>query len=185
MKASRAYITSLGTTGLLLSFALLLLVVVSAIMAFRAWPGDAVADDSAAVRIDSGHATELAPVRFTTPASAPRTGGRAAAPTARRAAVSRDRGGVQGVSESGAKAPAAPAAATPTARQAPAAAPGTPRVGQVSTGLADTTWQVTQGVGGALESVPAAPVHPLVSGTGQAVSDVVRQTGDSAERTLP
>ncbi|MFN2616326.1 MAG: hypothetical protein ABR581_04285 [Thermoleophilaceae bacterium] len=39
MKASRAYIASLGTTGLLVGSSLLLLFVVSAIVAFRGWPG--------------------------------------------------------------------------------------------------------------------------------------------------
>ena len=41
MKATRAYITGLGTTGVLLCFALLLLVVVSAIVTFRGWPAGA------------------------------------------------------------------------------------------------------------------------------------------------
>ena len=39
MKATRAYIASLGTTGVLVASSALLLVVVSALVAFNAWPG--------------------------------------------------------------------------------------------------------------------------------------------------
>src|SRR5439155_3718484 len=44
MRATRAYIASLGTTSLLVASSLLLLVVVSAIVAFNGWPGSGVAD---------------------------------------------------------------------------------------------------------------------------------------------
>src|SRR4051812_4143026 len=39
VRATRAYIASLGTTGVLVASSALLLVVVSALMAFNAWPG--------------------------------------------------------------------------------------------------------------------------------------------------
>src|SRR3954453_11067512 len=39
MKATRAYIASLGTAGVLVASSALLLVVVSALIAFKAWPG--------------------------------------------------------------------------------------------------------------------------------------------------
>src|ERR1700704_4443135 len=39
MRATRAYIASLGTAGVLVASSALLLVVVSALMAFNAWPG--------------------------------------------------------------------------------------------------------------------------------------------------
>src|SRR3954467_9346910 len=39
MRATRAYIASLGTTGVLVASSALLLVVVSALVAFNAWPG--------------------------------------------------------------------------------------------------------------------------------------------------
>jgi hypothetical protein len=39
MRATRAYIASLGTTGLLLAFSASLLVVVGTLFAFNAWPG--------------------------------------------------------------------------------------------------------------------------------------------------
>ena len=41
MRARFAYISSLGTTAILVAAALLMLAVVSAIVAFRGWPGDA------------------------------------------------------------------------------------------------------------------------------------------------
>ena len=39
MKATKAYIASLGTTGVLLAASILMLAVVSAVVAFDAWPG--------------------------------------------------------------------------------------------------------------------------------------------------
>src|SRR3954453_9999965 len=39
MRATRAYIASLGTTGVLVASSALLLVVVSGLVAFNAWPG--------------------------------------------------------------------------------------------------------------------------------------------------
>src|SRR4051812_17587789 len=43
MKATKAYIASLGTTGVLLAAAVLMLAVVSAVVAFDRWPGGNVA----------------------------------------------------------------------------------------------------------------------------------------------
>src|SRR5438094_5328683 len=42
MKATKAYIASLGTTGVLLAASILMLAVVSAVVAFDAWPGSHV-----------------------------------------------------------------------------------------------------------------------------------------------
>jgi hypothetical protein len=44
MRARPAYISSLGTTAILVAAALLMLAVVSAIVAFRGWPGSATGD---------------------------------------------------------------------------------------------------------------------------------------------
>jgi hypothetical protein len=44
LKATKAYIASLGTTGVLLAASLLMLAVVSAVVAFDRWPGGAVAN---------------------------------------------------------------------------------------------------------------------------------------------
>src|SRR3954454_24183349 len=80
MKATKAYIASLGTTGVLLAASILMLAVVSAVVAFDRWPGAGVsspvqtlvlAERPAAIRIDA-HATGPS----ATPAS--RAGGAAA-----------------------------------------------------------------------------------------------------------
>src|SRR3954466_9249364 len=42
MRATKAYIASLGTTGLLLAASILMLAVVSAVVAFDRWPGGSV-----------------------------------------------------------------------------------------------------------------------------------------------
>src|SRR5688500_10531072 len=44
MRATKAYIASLGTTGLLLAFSASLLVVVGTLFAFNAWPGAQISD---------------------------------------------------------------------------------------------------------------------------------------------
>ena len=45
MRADRAYIAGIGTTGVLVASALLLLAVVSTLVAFRGWPGTDLVDD--------------------------------------------------------------------------------------------------------------------------------------------
>jgi hypothetical protein len=211
MKASRAYITGLGTTGVLLCFALLLLAVVSAIVTFRGWPAGAAGDDSTAVSIGSDRGSRAVPLRreVTAPRRAEKAGARKSATRAKRSR-SRDRLSVNGVSQSGGRAPAhAPGAAPgqsaapeqsaapggPAAPSAPAAgapipqvapeAPQAPDVGQVSTGVADTTQQVSEEASGAVDDLAPAPLGQTVSDTGQAVSDLVEQTGDTTQQQLP
>ena len=58
MKASRAYIAGLGTSGVLIASFLLLLMVGSAIVAFRGAPGQASNDGLD--RLDMGRSTEAA-----------------------------------------------------------------------------------------------------------------------------
>src|SRR3954454_23291454 len=54
MRATKAYIASLGTTGLLLAFSASLLVLVGTLFAFNAWPGAEIRDaiDSVLVHDD-------------------------------------------------------------------------------------------------------------------------------------
>src|SRR5687768_1273252 len=52
MRATKAYIASLGTTGLLLAFSASLLVVVGALFAFNAWPGADIRDAVDSVLVD-------------------------------------------------------------------------------------------------------------------------------------
>src|SRR5438045_7217666 len=65
MKATKAYIASLGTTGVLLAASILMLAVVSAVVAFDRWPGAGaqapvktlvLADTPAAIRVGT-HST--------------------------------------------------------------------------------------------------------------------------------
>lgn len=65
MRARAAYITSFGTTGILVAAALLMLTLVSALVAFHAWPGSTPGESVAAVplRTSPASAVQLADVR--------------------------------------------------------------------------------------------------------------------------
>jgi hypothetical protein len=52
MRASRAYIAGFGTTSVLVASALLLLAVVSALVAFRGWPGAGFAENISSLVVD-------------------------------------------------------------------------------------------------------------------------------------
>ena len=54
MRATKAYIASLGTTGLLLAFSASLLVLVGTLFAFDAWPGAEIRDAVDSVLVDDG-----------------------------------------------------------------------------------------------------------------------------------
>src|SRR3954451_12778393 len=90
MKATKDYIASLGTTGVLLGASLLMLAVVSAVVAFDRWPTSNVStrvqtlvlsDKPAPIRVSasaSGASSAIALARATTGAAAPRAGTRPA-----------------------------------------------------------------------------------------------------------
>src|SRR4051794_16773039 len=80
MKATKAYIASLGTTGVLLAASILMLAVVSAVVAFDRWPGGSVqspaqtlilSDKAPAIRVTNNSPAPSLP-RAPTPAAAPR-----------------------------------------------------------------------------------------------------------------
>jgi hypothetical protein len=82
MRASRAYITSLGTTSVLVASSLLMLVVFSTFVAFRAWPGDDVVNGLRDLIVDKNQssldltgpaflAAQAAPAAATVAASPP------------------------------------------------------------------------------------------------------------------
>lgn len=54
MRATKAYIASLGTTGLLVASSIALLLVVSALVAFDGWPTAKVEDEAETVVVDAG-----------------------------------------------------------------------------------------------------------------------------------
>src|SRR3954452_6073383 len=123
MKATKAYIASLGTTGVLLAASLLMLAVVSAVVAFDRWPGAGVTtrvptlvltDRPAAIRVG---AHSLAP--SVTPAARRAATGLAAP---RRAATVVPTVGVRpvtGITRPALAAPAAPAPAAPALPKTP------------------------------------------------------------------
>jgi hypothetical protein len=87
MRARAAVIPSLGTTGILLAAALLMLALVSALVAFRAWPGGTGESvPSVPVTQEAGSRVDLKQVRT---ATAPREVTRVAAPVRERAAAPR------------------------------------------------------------------------------------------------
>src|SRR5207237_977628 len=61
MRARAAYISSLGTTGILVSSALFMLTMVSALVAFRGWPGVTPGGGVQAVPLQSSHSSPLPP----------------------------------------------------------------------------------------------------------------------------
>src|SRR5690348_6091793 len=82
MKATKAYIASLGTTGVLLAASILMLAVVSAVVAFDRWPGDSVqspaqtlvlSDKAPAIRVSANAAAGPSLTR-TARGAAPRAG---------------------------------------------------------------------------------------------------------------
>src|SRR3954454_5609857 len=95
MRATRAYIASVGTTGVLVASSALLLVVVSALVAFNAWPGgDPIGGIKGLVVDARGPSAELTgPARVAADA-APAAAAVAAAPAPNAAAPGPARGGV-------------------------------------------------------------------------------------------
>lgn len=59
MRASRAYIAGVGTTGVLVASAVLLLAVVSALVAFQGWPGTDLSDDVSSLVVDAPNRLEV------------------------------------------------------------------------------------------------------------------------------
>jgi hypothetical protein len=200
LRAGKAYISSLGTTGLLVASSVILLVVVGALIAFDAWPTGASAgrtenvalgatQRAAAVKAAKAHSTGTAS-RVTLRAGA-RATGRATARTARKAGktVTRDGGRpvndesplVSGLphpttdsnADSGGHAlpPAgAPAAGSGSGLPLPTSSAGS----AVSTGR-ETTTQVADAVAGISPQAGA-----LVNGVGDTVDNVVGQILPSA-----
>src|SRR3954471_14171962 len=97
MRATRAYIASLGTTGVLVASSALLLVVVSALVAFHAWPGgDPIAGLKGLVVNDDQSQLELTGPARAAADAAPAAAAVAAAPPAGTAAPAPGGGAVGG-----------------------------------------------------------------------------------------
>jgi hypothetical protein len=187
MAVRRSFIAGLGTTGVLVAFAALLLVVMGALLGFRGWPGDGAGGDSGGVAIGDarlpGLPADLLP--FATAAHP-----EAAAPTSlfndrhahRRRA--RDAGAVEGVrqhskAERRAANDVVGGGAAPGARGVSPAIPS-PTVKSVTDGVANTVNEVSQRAGRRLGAT--TPVGNLVVETGSAVSQTVHELGVEAQR---
>jgi hypothetical protein len=181
MARRRAFLAGLGTTGLLVALALLLLAVVGALLAFHGWPGSGGVGSAEGVSLDDKRLVTVAPPSFA-----------AAADPATRAATARNRRTgrrsrdgrsaarqeVAGVRRtlraggSGGDGPAIPAPGLPSGPSRPAPA-GAENVADAVNGVA----------GGAEDGIgnTAAPVGHLVEDTGNAVSETVRELGSKVK----
>ena len=190
MRATKAYIASLGTTGLLLAFSASLLVLVGTLFAFDAWPGgqlrDAVDsvlvdDDGDSVRLAGPEqvALDAAPaavaVAFTGGSSAPGSGSAGGGP---------DGTGGFGGGGGGTLAPGGGfgGGGTGDGITAPGGDTQLPTGQTIDSGrgtnqLADNTEQLTNNLGNTVGQV-SPELGDTVSETGQALSDIVRDLPD-------
>lgn len=197
MTASRAYIAGIGTTGVLIGFALLILAVVSALVAFRGWPGDTAADGAGAVTFGEGASLiEVEPVRMGTGSSAAVGAAVGAAGPGRAAASAEGSAGgrfdVRGVAESetaqlepGSAPVGAPGGSGGSGGSGGPSVPATQEGGNVGGGL-------PQGAGGGLaegveEAAGAvgevtAPVTTDAPAAGDGVGEALRGAGGAVKQ---
>ena len=189
MRATRAYIASLGTTGLLLAFSASLLVVVGTLFAFNAWPGAEIRDAVDSLVVDE----DEEPFRV----AGPEQTALDAAPAAVAVASVSAAGGAPGAGGGTLPRGAAGGDATPPdttgggSFETPGGGTGDGTTGvtgdpdddpPIDTGdetdrLADATDQATGQLGQAVGGVNPE-LGNTVSETGQALSDIVRDLPD-------
>jgi hypothetical protein len=170
VRASRAYITSLGTTGVLIASSILMLAVVSTIVGFRGWPGDDIVNGLGSLRVGEDEPT----LQITGPAqiaadAAPAAAAVASTPPAGTAA-------------------AAAASAPTTTGVAPTAPTTTPdgTVVQAPTHAAPQTPGTNQGTGTAIPQTPAAPgVAPVTGGVGGTTQNLTGNVGNTVGGVSP
>ena len=190
MSARKAYISSLGTTGLLVAAALAMLIVVGALVAFDRWPTLATAEAESVQIADEG--TEVIR-RAAKPRALARSGATAPAATgafarassdalraaaARAGRVERAIRSAEPGSSARVKDPVvsdlpAPDSAADVPAQSPAAAPdGTSAPGTGTPG----------GAGSPVLTLPPAPVNPT---GGDGLGEVTTQLGDGVSQLSP
>ena len=189
MRATKAYIASLGTTGLLLAFSASLLVLVGTLFAFDAWPGGEIRDAVDSVLVDDDEdAVQLAgPEQVAldaAPAAAVVAGGGSAAP----GTPGGGSGGVGGFDGDG-TAPGTPGGGgfdggggdtgggTLPGGGVPVGGDQDLDSGRGTNQLADNTEQLTNSLGNTVGQV-SPELGDTVSETGQALSDIVRDLPD-------
>ena len=194
MRATKAYIASLGTTGLLLAFAASLLLLVGTLFAFDAWPGADIRDAVESVLLDDEDDAEVqvsGPEQVALDA-APAALAVAATPTGG-AAPGAAGGGGGGTGGSGGGDTTGPGTIdgggggggggtgdgiVPTT-DGGTPIPGTPGVDTArgTNELADGTEQVTNNLGNTVGQV-SPQLGNTVTETGQALGDIVRDLPD-------
>jgi hypothetical protein len=195
MRATKAYIASLGTTGLLLAFSASLLLLVGTLFAFNGWPGDEIRDAVDSMLVDDGDNA----VRVAGPEQVARDASPAALAVASRPGGSTpgaaaggtgfgDTGGAGG-GGTGSDNPGGDfvgggnGGGGPTGGVTPPTTGGpTPSGPSVDTSsgtnqLADNTEQVTNNLGNTVGQVNPQ-LGNTVTETGQALSDIVRDLPD-------
>jgi hypothetical protein len=211
VKASRAYIAGLGTSGVLIGSFLLLLAVVSAIVAFRGAPGEASNEglgplDLSASRQASkatGEPGSAGERDRGTAARGDRAGARGTKRRGLSAGTSGERGGgVGGERTAGGFAAlgqgAGPANAgggsaggpvsgalgrLPIDPRRPTETPSAPSVGDVATGLGDAVEDTTDSLGGVVgRALP--PLEAPIVRTGETAAGVVHQAAPVVDQTV-
>lgn len=207
MKAYRAYIAGLGTTGVLIGSFLLLLAVVSAIVAFRGAPGAASNDGLGRLDVsDSRQAAQLTGAGAAGEADRSRPAGdrREARGSKRRARAASSigsgadavrgehaAGGFAGVAADGAapsqagggEAGKGGAGRLPVDPRDVARPPSTPSVGDVATGVGDAVEQTGGGLGETVGSA-APPLEAPVVQTGDTAAEVIRDAAPVVDQTV-
>ena len=191
MRATKAYIASLGTTGLLLAFSASLLVLVGTLFAFDAWPGADIRDAVESVLVDDDEGG-------TARVSGPEQVALDAAPAAVAVANGTGPGAADGGGGAGGGFGGGGGGTTPGAggggfggggvgtgggggalTDGGTSLPSAPSVdsGQGTNQVADSTEQVTGGLGDSVGQV-SPELGDTVSETGESLSDIVRDLPD-------
>jgi hypothetical protein len=201
MRATKAYIASFGTTGVLLASSLALLMAASALVAFKGWPDGGVSERLESVVIDPQEESFRVPDPGATSAggNSSASGGADGAGSASggsdaggasdgeagggsdgtggggQAPGSQGGGGGEAPPDTGGSAPQSGAPSTPT--QGGGNGLNLPQTSPVETGpvtdqLSDTTRQITQDTGQLLNGI-SPELGQTVTDTGDALSDAV------------
>ena len=189
MRATRAYIASLGTTGILLAASVAMLIVVSALVAFDGWGRGNVSDDVEQLFV----ANERPDLRVSGPAqsaldAAPAARAVADRPARTRAdgprARRRDVAGTSPADRDGGNTNDGATPGTPDVQKlVPVPDTGVPAIepDRAVDGVSDTTRDVTKQVGDTVSTV-SPPAGTVVTDTGEALSEIVDALPDTGQK---
>ena len=193
MSARKAYISSLGTTGLLIAAALAMLVVVGALVAFDRWPTQATAEAESVQIADDGPAVirrAAQPRALALAAAVPAAEGKSAARTssdALRGAAARA-GRVERAGGATERSPAArvkdPVVSGLPAPDSTSEAPA-PQSPATAPAPGETSGQGAGGPGGTTPPVLTLPPTPSSPSGGDGLAEVTTQLGDGVGYLSP